>query len=566
MIRVLALLGLLVAAVFPAAAEEVINRFDVDIDVQQNGDIIVTEAINITAEGDQIQRGIFRELPRYFENNGDRLRYDYDILSVERGGDDEPYETSTEGNAYRIRIGDPDRLLSVGEHVYEISYRVKNQVRYFDQYDELYWNVTGSYWEFPIREASARISLPEGGSYVAQSGYTGSQGADGSAYRFERVGSDYVFETTAPLVPREGLTVSLSIEKGVIDPPSAGDKRALWWQRHGSLAVLLVSLIGVFVFLYRSWNRVGRDPARGPVFALYEPPAGYSPAACHHIYHRGFNDDDALISTLVNLGIKGRLDIDAEDKKNTVLTPKPVSAAPRLPAEEWTLYRKLFSGSAPVTLGKSYDKGFTAAYQAFRKKVSEKFGSDYFRWNLGYTFVAIALSAIAIIFAIVHATSWNNWLTCLVIAIAAMNGLFMYLMPAATQKGEDVRTKIKGFRLYMETAEKLQLNAAEVGGDRPPPMTKDRYETFLPYAIALGVEKPWTKHFESVLPQEAADYNPGWSAAHMGRGSVASLNKAVTANVAAAVAASMPQSSSSSGSGGGGFSGGGGGGGGGGGW
>ena len=566
MIRVLALLCLLVAAAFQATAEEVINRFGVDIDVQQNGDIIVTETINITAEGDQIQRGIFRELPRYFENNGDRLRYDYDILSVERGGDDEPYETSTEGNAYRIRIGDPDQRLSVGEHVYEISYRVKNQVRYFNEYDELYWNVTGSYWEFPIREASARISLPEGGSYVAQSGYTGAQGSDGSAYRFERVGSDYVFETTAPLARREGLTVSLSIEKGVIDPPSAGDKRALWWQRHGSLAVLLASLIGVFIFLYRSWNRVGRDPARGPVFALYEPPAGYSPAACHHIYHRGFNDHDALISTLVNLGIKGRLDIDAEDKKNTVLTPQPAATAPRLPVEEWTLYRKLFSGSAPVTLGKSYDKDFTAAYQAFRKKVSEKFGSDYFRWNLGYTFVAIALSAIAIIFAIVHATSWNNWLTGLVIVIAAMNGLFMYLMPAATQKGEDVRTKIKGFRLYMETAEKLQLNAAEVGGDRPPPMTKDRYETFLPYAIALGVEKPWTKHFESVLPQEAADYNPGWSAAHMGRGSVASLNKAVTANVAAAVAASMPQSSSSSGSGGGGFSGGGGGGGGGGGW
>ncbi|RIJ23511.1 DUF2207 domain-containing protein [Henriciella barbarensis] len=566
MIRVLALVCVLVAAVIPAAAEEVINRFDVGIDVQQNGDVQVEERIEIVAEHDQINRGIFRTLPRYYLLDGERLRFNYDIISVRRDGNKEPYETDADGNDYTLRIGDPDIRIARGPHTYEITYRVRNQVRYLDDADEFYWNVTGTQSPFPIRQASARVTFPGEVGILRQSGYTGPQGSTTSDYSYSREGSTHVFETSAPLGPYEGLTVAMAVEKGVIDPPSAGDKRALWWQRHGSLAVLLASLIGVFVFLYRSWNRVGRDPARGPVFALYEPPAGYSPAACHHIYLRGFDDHDALISTLVNLGIKGRLDIDAEDKKNTVLTPKQVSAAPRLPAEEWTLYRKLFSGSDPVTLGKSYDKGFTAAYQAFRKKVSDKFGSDYFRWNLGYTLVAIALSAIAIIFAIVHATNWNNWLTGLVIAIAAMNGLFMYLMPAATQKGEDVRTKIKGFRLYMETAEKLQLNAAEVGGDQPPPMTKERYETFLPYAIALGVEKPWTKHFESVLPQEAADYNPGWSAAHMGRGSVASLNKAVTANVAAAVAASMPQSSSSSGSGGGGFSGGGGGGGGVGGW
>ena len=96
-------------------------------------------------------------------------------------------------------------------------------------------------------------------------------------------------------------------------------------------------------------------------------------------------------------------------------------------------------------------------------------------------------------------------------------------------------------------------------------MTVERYEKFLPYAIALGVEEPWTKHFEKLLPEEAAAYNPGWS--HMGRhGSFAGMNKSMVSTMSSAVTSSMPQSSSSSGSGGGGFSGGGGGGGGGGGW
>ncbi|MEE2878727.1 MAG: DUF2207 domain-containing protein, partial [Pseudomonadota bacterium] len=147
---------------FAAAAEELINRFDVGLEVEADGDLIVTETITVTAEGNQIRRGIFRDMPRYFLMDGDRMRYGYKVLSLKRNGEREPYETSTVNNAWRIRIGDEDRFLSPGEHVYEIRYRVKNQVRYFEEFDEIYWNVTGNYWSFPILEASARITLPEG--------------------------------------------------------------------------------------------------------------------------------------------------------------------------------------------------------------------------------------------------------------------------------------------------------------------------------------------------------------------------------------------------------------------
>ena len=552
-----------------ASAEEKINRFEVDIEVETDADIIVTETITVTAEHQAINRGIFRDLPRYYRyEEGDQdvdLPYDYKVLGVERDGRKEPYETEGVGNAYRIRIGDPDVRIPRGEHTYEIRYRVKNEIRYFEDYDEVYWNVTGNYWQFPIEAVTARITLPEGARVLDHTAFVGGFGETGSDYSYTDRRGVHIFETDRPLAAGEGLSVVLDIEKGVIEPPSASDRATIWWQLYGSLAVLVASLVGVFVFLYRSWVRVGRDPPRLPVFARYEAPKGYSPAAVHHIYHRGFSGHDALIATLVNLGIKGVIDIDARDKKDTKLTPKSGPSG-KLAAEEALLERKLMSGGE-VTLGKEYNKDFTAAYTAFRKRVSDKFGGDYFKWNVGYTIAAIALSAIAIIFAIAQSHSWNIWLTLLIIAIALMNGLFMYLMPAATPKGEKVRSEIEGFRLYLETAEKLQLNAAEVGSEQAPPMTKDRYETFLPYAIALGVEEPWTKHFEKQLPQVAADYNPGW--AYLGHGATSSLHnmtKSVTTNISSAVTSSMPQSSSSSGSGGGGFSGGGGGGGGGGGW
>ncbi|HET9231160.1 MAG TPA: DUF2207 domain-containing protein, partial [Vitreimonas sp.] len=241
----------LLAFATPALAVEQINRFDVLIEVEQDGDIVVTETIDITSEGNQIRRGIFRDLPRYYETRGERLAFDYRVLSVRRDGQEEPYDTETDGNAYRIRIGDEDVFLENGAHRYEIRYRVANQVRYFDTYDEIYWNVTGNEWPFAIKQARATIVLPPGAQVTQTAAYTGRLGQTGEDFAHRAEGDRQVFETTRGLDAREGLTVAVGFAKGVIDPPSAADAGALWWQRYGALGILAASLGGLFFFLYR---------------------------------------------------------------------------------------------------------------------------------------------------------------------------------------------------------------------------------------------------------------------------------------------------------------------------
>ncbi|NBC21767.1 MAG: DUF2207 domain-containing protein [Alphaproteobacteria bacterium] len=547
-----------------ASADERINRFDTTITVQTDGDIEVTERITVTAEGDRIRRGIFRDLPRYFEGPDGRQRYDYDVRRVTRNGDREPYTVEAEGNATRIRIGDGDVFLPEGRHTYEIGYEVTNQVRYFEGYDEIYWNVTGSYWEFPIEVARATVELPAGAQTLQTAGYTGAQGDDGQAYSYTRNGDAHVFTTTRPLGPREGLTVAVGFEKGVIDPPSVGDAAALWWQRNGSAAILFASVIALIGWLWRSFNRVGRDPPRGPVFPRYEPPEGLSPAGVHHVYYRRVAGHRALIATLIHLATRGRIEIEPEDKTTTRLIRKG-GETDGLSPEEIELENALFSNRTELTLGKSPDKAFTRDYRDFQKALAKRFGRPYFRWNAGYTAITLIASGVAVIVALSGLVSWNIWMTLGLVALAGVNIAFMYFIPAPTALGQRVRTEIEGFRIYLETAEKLQLNAAEVGGEAPPPMSVERYERFLPYAVALDVEEPWTRHFERLIPREAASYHPGW--AHMsGHGSVSSLNSSLVSGLSSGVATAMPSSSGSSGSGGGGFSGGGGGGGGGGGW
>ena len=557
-------------AVLPAFADEEIRRFDVEIEVEQDGDIIVTETLVVNVEGRQIRRGIFRELPAYYldDDGVARLPYRYDILSIRKDGRREPYERERSGNAQIIRIGNPDRRLDYREHVYEIRYSVKNQIRYFETYDELYWNVTGSYWQFPILSASASVKLPGGARVERTNVFTGAFGETGRAANYRVSNGRHRFETTESLGARAGMTISLQLEKGVIDPPSASDLRWKWWARNGSLTVLGLSFFGLLGFYWRSFNRVGRDPVKGPVFPQYEPPEGYSPAAAHHIYHRGFSGHDGLIASVMYLAANGlmRIDVDPKKKKKTTLQKLDAVPAETLSPETAQLYQRLFEDSDQVKLGEKYDADFTSAYKAFRERVSKRYGAPYFKWNLWYVIIGAILSLVTLIFAIVQHAFWSNWHTIGVLALIGLNGLFMYLMPAPSRKGQDVRTHLEGFKLYMEKAEKLQLNAVEVGSEAPPPMTVERYETFLPYAVALGVEKPWTKHFEKLIPEEAEAYNPSWTNMHAHSfSSIGKMTDNMVSGMSSGVTSAMPQSSSSSG-GSGGFSGGGGGGGGGGGW
>lgn len=567
-LRSIILSWLFLAIAQAAFAAEEISQFDVVIEVETNGDIIVTETIHVIAEGNQIRRGIFRDLPRLYTQDDVDLPYRYDVLSIRRDGESEPYKKSTVGNAVRLRIGDADTFLDNGAHFYEIRYRAKNQVRYFDGYDEIYWNATGNYWAFPIAKARATVRLPQGAEITSERAYTGRLGGKGDDYSYLRNGDSHIFNTTRSLGRNQGLTITIGFEKGLIDPPSGADRSWLWWQRNGSVAILFASLLGLFGFYYRAFDRVGRDPKKGPVFPRYAPPKGYSPAAIHQIYYRSLNGHKALIATLMNLAVKGRLTIDAASKKTTTLTKTAGEAAKGgFAREDLTLENKLFKRGAQISLGKKYDAKFTSAYGSFKSAISRKYGAAYFKWNLAYVVIGVGLTTMAVMFAVGQSSNWSILHTNFVLVLAALNGWFMYLMPAPTPKGQEIRTEIEGFKLYLETAEKLQLNAVKVGAEAPPMMTTERYEAFLPYAVGLSVEKPWTRHFEKLMPQEAKAYNPAWTTMSSGSfRSLDGLSSALVSNISSGVSSALPQSSGSSGSGGGGSSGGGGGGGGGGGW
>src|SRR6476646_6377508 len=179
----LCLLVLLTAV--PAAAQtEGIRSFDPRITVNPDGSMQVVETIVVESAGVEIVHGIYRDFPtRYADRVGNRYSVLFDVVSVRRDGTSEPYHTEDLSNGIRVYFGSSGYDLPPGNHTYQFAYRTNRQLGFFRDHDELYWNVTGNAWRFPIDAATATVFLPANVRTLVTglSGYTGYAGEKGHA-------------------------------------------------------------------------------------------------------------------------------------------------------------------------------------------------------------------------------------------------------------------------------------------------------------------------------------------------------------------------------------------------
>jgi len=275
-----------------AAAEERINNFASHVTIDADASVTVRETIAVTAEGNQIRRGIYRDIPTvYTARNGIRMRVGLDVLRVMRNGEEENYATEWLSNGIRIRIGDADRFLDYGQHVYEITYRASRLIGFFSDYDEFYWNVTGDGWGFIIDRASVTIDLPAGARIRQSAGYTGPAGAVGRDFTITSDdGAHFAARTTSPLPPGHGFTIATAWQKGIVAQPDAAQELRWWLTDNAGLFALGATVILACLYYLWAWNKVGRDPARGTIIPLFAPSPGLGPAGARYAYKGGFDD------------------------------------------------------------------------------------------------------------------------------------------------------------------------------------------------------------------------------------------------------------------------------------
>lgn len=396
---VLRIILLLVVSFFSIAsnAAEVIHSFHSDIEVRTNGDLLVTETIIVRAEGTNIKRGIYRDFSTTYKGpQGNIKKVGFEVLSIKRDGINEAYKLKNRSNGIRVYIGQSDKHLTPGQYQYQISYLTNRQLGYFDTFDELYWNVTGTDWVFPILQASATVTLPDSPildsfAEVPLNGYTGAQGSTETNYAAIQSNHNTAkFETTKPLERRQGLTIVIGWPKGVVKQPSSAEARQYFIQDNLHSVIAAGGVCLLFIYYFLTWRLVGRDPKTGIIIPLYQAPKGYSPASMRYVSNMGY-DNKCFTAAIVNLACKAALVID-NSSDGDFSVEKQNNADINLAAGESALLNSLFSKSNSVTVERGEHLLLSKSIAAHSKSLKSDYEKKYFVTNQKYLVPGILIT------------------------------------------------------------------------------------------------------------------------------------------------------------------------------
>ncbi len=553
----------------PAHAIESVTSFDSRIEIQSDGSLRVTETIDVVSEQREIRHGIYRD---FVIPSGAEIV----VETLERDGNREAWRTETTQDGLRIYFGSANQLLSNGPHTYVFSYEARGFIVPFKDHDELYWNVTGNEWSFPISNASASIQFPPEipSDAVQFEAFSGPEGTRESNFAVSFQGHLIYIDVPSVLEPGSGLTILFGAERGYLaatetsfldflSEPVAlllfgtdASERGTVIRHRPLLNAIWVGLALVLVYYVGVWFLVGIDPAKGRIVPTAEPPAGLSPAAMRYITHMNYDDKTftvALITmaTLGNIKIRKKdfhYEISLGDEDSSVLSAEGKIVSKALGLGKLTRIKTTDSlggalREASAQLYAHLDETYRDVYFT-KNKWQWIVGAGIslaamcfaaFKWNpLG----ALAIMIIGVIFGGtvfytlnriwktvleirrggLHSVTWTTRFQVTMLIIVSGAGAFFlslmstpvftvyvsvlsflvlafgYLLPAPTKLGREALNAIESFKMYLEDIKRIP-GYDDMG-------TKDQaalFHRYLPYAIALDVDRNWTRHFESAI-------------------------------------------------------------------
>jgi uncharacterized membrane protein len=562
---------LLVALAPPSFARELqIEKFNAEIFVQPDSSLDVTETILVNFMG--AWHGLYRTIPvEYATPQG----FNYSLFvrlrsATDAAGKPLKVDTTRQGHYLKWKIYIDDA--TDAERTIQLHYTVSNGLKFFEDHDELYWNVTGDEWDVPVGNATAAIYLPSGVTGVRTNDFTGSYGSRAQNATISTSGSTVQVSMQRPLAFHEGLTVAVAWDKGFVKEPGTADLIGQFFASNWPLFLPIV----VFLFMFWLWFTRGRDPRVGPIAVQYAPPEGMSPAEAGALV-----DEDAamrdITATIVDLAVRGYIVIEEKDKSGVMgllhskeyvfHSKKALQEWAGLKAHEVALLAGLFAN------GRRTDVDLSTLQNVFYKNLptiknnifDALMKQGYFQHRPDYvrsSFVAGGAVSAALLFFVGSALSTKLGMSPGAFFFAAMvSGViiagFGWFMPARTGDGTKALANVLGFEDFLTHVEADHMKRIS--------QTPETFEKFLPYAMALGVEKKWVGAFQNIYTQPPSWYQGGYyDGGFHPLVFVISLDN-MTAR-ASSVMSSAPRSSGGSGFGGGGSSGGGFGGGGGGGF
>ncbi len=475
-----------------------IDSFNSEIFINQNGKIEINETIaaDFTNEA---HRGIERSIP-YEYSNDYNSRISFEKAKNEKG---ENWATNVfkEFGYLYIQMTTKDDSQMSWPATFKLKYTAENVISFFDTHDEFYWNVNGTDWVVPTKNVTAKIHLPKEfeTDELNFACYTGIYNSPETSCNWLIEDKKTIsFKTARPLEVGEGLTIVLGMPKGTIEKPPALKKA--WWFLQDNPFTPAAPLVLIFMIIL--WIKYGRDDqaVKDTIVPTFTTPQNLKPTEVGTIIDETIHPRD-ITATIIYFAIKGFIkitDINNDDFELELRKPY---------ITDGEFEKKVLSGIFDENK-KGQKKKISSLKNHFYTHVSgiktsvinQLIEDDYFKSDPETTrALYYGTGGFISIFAItMTGTFLSPASTLSVILSGIIIMLFGKIMPRKTTKGTETYYQLKGLYEYIDTAEKDRMKFQE---DK-----KILFEKLLPYAMAFGLVKKWTKAFDGIYKNPPSWY------------------------------------------------------------
>ena len=320
----------------------IIKKYNVILDVKENNTIDVTE--NITVNFRELKHGILKKTPLWLEytgKDGKTIKRKSKVLNYRAVG--ENYSLDTVNKKARIKIGDADKYVGIGDKTYVIKYTYDMGRDPFKNFDEFIFHTYGDYWGTEIKNASLQVIMPKSiegytvnffkdkyrqtnvnevvdysvigntlnASFNAEKDYekqlnkycnqSSNQNEDGTCNK-----SNFKYNSL-----KSALTVDIELPDGYFVGGS-------WNYGFGSFLISIIAFALTGVTIYK-WFKFGKDHDKGIKTVEFYPPDNLNAAQIGYIYNKRQINKKLTIALIIQLASKGYLKIDdLKDKEKNI--------------------------------------------------------------------------------------------------------------------------------------------------------------------------------------------------------------------------------------------------------
>ena len=327
---------------------ETIKKYDVSIQINKNGTLIINEIIDYDF-GDKLDKhGIIRRIPLRSKKSGiDIYKSHVKINSVKRNGEPEKYKTVKSSGEISYKIGSEDKYVDSGVSKYEFNYTMYNAVFEKDGIYQIYFNPIGQFWKVPIESGNVIISFennqPIGENEIQQlKVFTGKYGESGENYTIVQKSGIIKIKTNEVLEPLNGLTFRLNLKTDKINPIWL-DKLKVIYYAVPLVAVGSVVILVLFIYGFVTWLLFRPVSLRKAIVPEFNIPKDISPMYAGYI--KGVkNPKEILTIGMLSLLSKGYVTVEDSEGNGKNVKYRLVANTegnPELSTEEVTLLNAL---------------------------------------------------------------------------------------------------------------------------------------------------------------------------------------------------------------------------------